>query len=381
MGYEKYFTEEHNIFRQQLRSFVEKEFAPHAEEWEKNHFPNEVFKKLGDFGCLGLKYPEEVGGANVDYWYTVIFHEELVRCETGGLVMGVGVQTDMCTPHINLHGTPEQKEEFLTPVIKGDKIGSIAVTEPGAGSDVKALRTRAVKDGDHYIINGSKTFITMGSRADFLTLAVKTDPDAGYGGVSIFLFPTDTPGFSVTRVIDKFGMHSADCAELSFEDCRLHKKYLLGEENKGFYYIMEGFQYERMIAVNGALSGAKIALEKTIEYCKTREVFGKPISRLQASAHLIANLATDLEAAQALTYHCADMINRGENAMKEVAMCKLFTCEKAVYVLDRCMQLHGGYGYTDEYGIARAYADNRLNTIGGGTSEVMRDIISKLLKL
>jgi citronellyl-CoA dehydrogenase len=379
VSYNRYFTQEHNIFRQQLRAFVERELAPHADEWEKTGFPNEVFKKLGALGYLGLRYPESVGGAGVDYWYTVIFHEELIRCNTGGVAMGVGVQTDMCTPAINLHGTPEQQAEFLTPVIKGEKIGAIAVTEPGAGSDVKAIRTRAVKDGDDYVINGAKTFITMGARADFLTLAVKTDPDGGYGGISLFLFPTATPGFTVTRELDKFGMHSADTCELAFEDCRINKRYLLGEENKGFYYIMEGFQFERMVAVIASLSGAQMCLERTIDYCKTREVFGKPVIRHQANAHLIADLSSELEAAKVLAYHCADMINHGENAIKQVSMCKLFACETASKVIDRCLQLHGGYGYVEEYRIGRLYRDNRVNTIGGGASEVMREIISRMI--
>lgn len=382
MGFEKYFNEEHNIFRDQFRSFVEKELAPHADEWEKAHwFPNDVFKKMGELGYLGLRYPEEVGGAGVDYWYTVIFHEELTRCGSGGVVMGVGVQTDMCTPAINAHGTPEQKAEFLTPVIRGEKVGAIAVTEPGAGSDVKAIRTRAVKDGDHYVINGSKTFITMGKRADFLNLAVKTDPEGGYGGISLILFPTDTPGFSVARDLDKLGTHSADTVELSFEDCRVHEKYLLGEENKGFYYIMEGFQFERMTAVFSGISSARIALERTIEYGSTREIFGKPIVKHQANAHMIADLATELEAAQALAYHCADMLNRGEDALKEVSMCKLFACELSQKVINRCLQLLGGYGYIEEYHLARSYRDGRLNTIGGGASEVMRQIISKMIGL
>ncbi len=379
MGFDKYFTEEHNIFRMQLRSFVEKELAPHAEEWEKTGFPNEVFKKLGELGYLGLRYPEDVGGAGVDYWYTVIFHEELTRCNSGGVVMGVGVQTDMCTPAIAAHGSPEQKAEFLTPVIKGEKIGSICVTEPGAGSDVKAIRTRAVRDGDYYVINGSKTFITMASRADFLTLAAKTDPDGGYNGISLFTFPTDTPGYTMLRKLDKFGMHSADTCELTIEDCRLHKKYLLGEENKGFYYIMEGFQFERMVSVIACLAAAENCLKQTIEYGRTREVFGKPIIRHQANAHMIANLATELEAAKALAYHCADMLNRGEDALKEVSMCKLFACETGVKVMDRCLQLHGGYGYMEEYHVGRSYRDNRLNTIGGGASEVMREIISRIV--
>lgn len=382
MGYEKYFKEEHNIFRQQLRSFLEKEMAPHAEEWEEaGLFPNEVFKKFGDLGFLGLRYPEDCGGAGADYWYTVVFCEELPRSQCAGLTMGIMVQSDMCTPAINAHGTPEQKEEFLKPAIKGEKIGAICVTEPGAGSDVQAIRTRAVKDGDHYIINGAKTFITNGTRADWLTLAVKTDPDKGYGGISLFLFPTDTPGFTVTRKLNKLGHRASDTAELAFEDCRIHKKYLLGEEGQGFYYIMEGFQYERLAAAISAASGARLIFEHTLDYCREREVFGKPVSRHQANAHLIADLATELEAAKALVYHCSDMVNNGENAIKEVSMCKLYVGELACRVVDRCLQLHGGYGFIEEYRVARAYRDTRLVTIGGGSSEVMREIISRMLKV
>jgi citronellyl-CoA dehydrogenase len=382
MGYEKYFREEHNIFRAQLRSFLEKELAPHADEWEEaGLFPREVFKKMGDLGFLGLRYPEEWGGTGGDYWYSVVYNEELPRCQSAGVAMSLMVQSDMCTPAIAAHGTPEQKEEFLRPALKGDKIGAICVTEPGAGSDVKAIRTRAVKDGDYYIINGSKTFITNGTRADWLTMAVKTNPDAGYGGISLFLFPTTTPGFSVTRKLNKLGHRSSDTAELAFEDCKIHKRYLLGEENKGFYYVMEGFQFERLAGAICALSGAQLVLAETINYAKQREVFGKPVSRWQANAHMIANLATELEAAKALVYHCCEMVNAGENALKEVSMCKLFVGELACKLTDRCLQLYGGYGFMEEYHIARAYRDTRLVTIGGGTSEVMRDIISKLMNL
>jgi len=382
MGYEKFFSEEHNIFRQQLRSFIEKELAPHADEWEEaGMFPKEVFKKMGDLGFLGLRYPEEYGGMNADYWYSVVFNEELPRCQSAGVALGIMVQTDMCTPAIAAHGTPEQKEEFLKPALAGDKIGAICVTEPGAGSDVKAIRTRAVRDGDYYVINGSKTFITNGTRADWLTMAVKTDPDAGYGGISLFLFPTDTPGFQVTRKLDKLGNRASDTAELSFEDCRVHKKYLLGEENRGFYYIMEGFQYERLAGAIGGLAGTQLVFDRTLEYAREREVFGKPVSKWQANAHLIANLATELEAAKALVYHCAEMVNNGENAIKEVSMCKLFVGELAQKVVDRCLQLFGGYGYMEEYYVARAYRDTRLITIGGGSSEVMREIISRMLNV
>jgi citronellyl-CoA dehydrogenase len=382
MGYEKYFKEEHNIFREQLRSFIEKELAPHADEWEEaGMFPKEVFTKMGQLGFLGLRYPEEYGGSDADYWYTVVFCEEMPRAQSAGVSLGILVQSDMCTPAINAHGTPEQKEEFLAPAIRGEKIGAICVTEPGAGSDVKAIQTKAVKDGNHYVINGTKTFITNGTRADWLTLAAKTDPDKGYGGISLFLFPTDTEGFTVTRKLDKLGNRASDTAELSFEDCRIHEKYLLGDENKGFYYIMEGFQFERQAGSIAGVAGSQLLFEHTLDYCRQREVFGKPVSKWQANSHMLANLATELEAAKALVYHCSEMLANGENALKEVSMCKLYVGELAQRVADRCLQLHGGYGYMEEYRVCRAFRDSRLITIGGGSSEVMREIIAGMLNL
>jgi alkylation response protein AidB-like acyl-CoA dehydrogenase len=382
MGYEKYFTEEHNIFRDQVRDFAENVLAPHAEDWEEEqNYPNWVFEEAGKRGLLGIRYPEEYGGTACDYWYTVAFCEELVRCRNAGVLLGLLVQSDMCTPAIVTHGTEEQKQEFLVPAIQGKKIGSICVTEPNAGSDVAAIRTTARKDGDYYIINGSKTFITNGARADWLTLAAKTNPEKGYSGISMFLFPTDTPGFTVTRKVKKIGHRSADTAELAFEDCKVHKKYLLGEEGKGFYYIMEGFQYERHAGSITGVAGAKLLLEDTINYCKERTVFKKPVSAHQANAHRIVDIATELEAAQALVYHCSDMINKGENAIKEVSMCKLFVGELAVRVTNLCVQMHGGYGYTEEYYAGRAYRDVKLITIGGGSSEVMREIIARMMRL
>jgi citronellyl-CoA dehydrogenase len=378
----RHFKEEHEIFRKQVRDFCEKELAPNADKWEEEGlFPRSVFEKAGELGFLGIRYPEQYGGSNCDYWYSVVWAEELPRCQSSGIALGLMVQTDMCTPAIVAHGTEEQKQEFLVPAIQGKKIGAICVTEPGAGSDVAAIRTTAKKDGDYYIINGSKTFITNGSRADWLTLAVKTRPDKGYGGVSLFLFPTNTPGFSVTRKLHKLGNRASDTAELAFEDCKIHKKYLLGEENKGFYYIMEGFQFERLIGAVSGISGAKLALEQTIKYCKERMVFGKPVSSHQANAHQFVNFATEVEAAQALVYHCCDMLARGENAIKEVSMCKLFVGELAVRLVDFCLQMHGGYGYIEEYHICRAYRDTKLITIGGGSSQVMREIIARMMNL
>lgn len=376
------FTEDHEIFRKTLRTFCEKELAPHTEEWEAaGIFPREVFNRFGEMGFLGIRYPEEIGGSGLDYWYTVVYAEELPRCRMAGLAMAMMVQSDMATPFINTHGTKEQKEEFLVPAIKGEKIAALGVTEPNAGSDVANIRTTAKRDGDDYIINGSKTFITNGTRADFISLAVKTNPEAGFHGVSVFLVPTDLPGFSVTRNLKKMGNHSSDTAELHFDNVRVPRRYLLGEENSGFYYVMENFQGERLIGAISALAGAELVLQTTIDYCQQREVFGKPIAKFQVNRHKIVDMATKIEAARQLNYHCADLVDQGVNCVKEISMAKIFSGELSIEVAHHCVQLHGGYGYMDEYDVSRAYRDSRLITIGGGTSEIMKEIISKLMNL
>lgn len=376
------FTEDHEIFRKTIRTFCEKELAPHTEEWEAaGIFPREIFNRFGEMGFLGIRYPEDVGGSGLDYWYTVVYAEELPRCRMAGLAMAMMVQSDMATPFINTHGTKEQKEEFLVPAIKGEKIAALGVTEPNAGSDVANIRSTARRDGDDYIINGSKTFITNGTRADFISLAVKTNPEAGFHGVSVFLVPTDLDGFSVTRNLKKMGNHSSDTAEIHFDNVRVPKRYLLGEENSGFYYIMENFQGERLIGAISALGGSDLLLQRTIEYCQQREVFGKPISKFQVNQHKIVDMATKIEAARQLNYHCADLVNQGIDCVKEISMAKIFSGELAIEVSHHCLQLHGGYGYMDEYDVSRAYRDARLITIGGGTSEIMKEIISKLMNL
>jgi len=377
-----YFSEEHEIFRQQVRSFCEEQLAPHADEWEEEgNFPRWVFEKMGELGFLGITYPEKYGGVGADFWTKVVFAEELPRCQSSGVLLSVLVQTDMCTPAIVTFGTEEQKEEILRPAIQGKKIGAICVTEPNAGSDVAAIRSTAKKDGDYYIINGSKTFITNGAKADWLTLAVKTDPNKGYSGISLFLFPTNTPGFTVTRKLDKLGHRATDTVELAFEDCKIHKKYLLGEEGKGFYAIMHGFQYERLVGTISGIAALKLLLQDTVNYCKERTAFKTKICAFQANAHKIADLATEIEAAQSLVYHCADMVNRGMNAIKEVSMCKLLVGELGVSAARQCLQLHGGYGYIEEYRVCRAYRDVMLGTIGGGSSEIMREIIARMMGL
>jgi citronellyl-CoA dehydrogenase len=372
-----FFGEEHDIFRKTLRDFVDKELAPHVDEWEREElFPREVFKRCGELGFLGVHYPEDVGGSGGDYWYSVVWGEELVRARCSGLAMSLAVQTDMATPIIGELGTREQKQEFLEPAIRGDFIAALGISEPNCGSDVASIQTTARRDGDDYVINGAKLWITNGTRADFITLAVRTG-DKGYGGISLVLFPTKTKGFKVTRKIKKAGNHASDTAELSFEDCRIPRRYLLGEENHGFYYIMMNFQGERLIAAVKAVAGSQFHLDNTIKYMQEREAFGRPILKFQVWRHTMAELHTEVEAARWLTYRACDLFNRKQEAVKEITMAKLFAGELLNKVTDRCMQAHGGFGYAEEFGMARAWRDARLITIGGGTSEIMKEILSK----
>ena len=376
------FTDEHEMFRKAVRDFCVNELAPHAEEWEEaRFFPTEVFKQMGDLGFLGCRYPEDVGGSGGDIWYTTVFAEELPRCGMAGLAMAMLVQSDMATPIISEIGSPEQKEEFLAPAIRGEKVAALGVSEPGAGSDVAGIRTVAKKDGDDYVISGQKTWITNGTRADFITLAARTDPDDRYGGISLFLFPTDTPGFSVGKKLEKIGNHCSDTAELFFDECRIPSRYLLGHEGAGFYYIMQNFQGERLVGALTGTSGAQIVLDKTKAYCKERNAFGRPLSGFQVTRHKLVDMETQLEACRCLSYHAADLFGRGVPAQREISMAKLMVGETAMSVIDGCVQLHGGMGYVEEGPVARAWRDTRLLSIGGGTSEIMKEIISKMLNL
>lgn len=375
-----HFTESHEMFRESVRRFAEQELAPHADEWEREKiFPRWVFEKMGELGFLGARYPAEVGGSGGDIWHSVVLAEELVRCRMAGLVMSILVQTSMATPIINEIGTDEQKEIFLKPALAGEKIAAIGVSEPNAGSDVAGIRTTAKTDGDDLVINGQKTFITNGTRCDFITLAVRTDPDNRYGGISLVLFPTDVDGFEVSKKLEKIGNHSSDTAELFFEDCRIPKRYILGNEGHGFYYIMQNFQEERLIGAISGVAGSQFTLDSTIQYTREREAFGKPIHKFQVNAHKIVDMMTRLEAARRLAYHACDLYARDEYAVKEISMAKLFAGEVVKDVADQCLQLHGGWGYIEEFDVARAWRDARLLSIGGGTAEVMKEIIRKLI--
>ncbi|QDE89879.1 acyl-CoA dehydrogenase [Myxococcus xanthus] len=372
------FTEEHEAFRNTVRSFVEKEMTPHGLEWDRaGIFPKELFRKAGDLGFLGINHDPKYGGSGLDYWYVTVFAEELSRSLNAGVNMALLVQSQMATPIINEIGTDEQKREFLEPALKGEKIAALGVSEPGCGSDVASIKTTARRDGDDYVINGSKMWITNGTRADFITLAVRTG-EAGYGGISLVTFPTDVKGFGVSKKLDKVGNLSSDTAVLYFEDCRIPARYVLGEENEGFYHIMTNFQGERLVGAITTVAAMERMVEDSIRYGNEREAFGRPLMKFQVWRHKFVEHLTAIEAAKRLTYHAVDLFDRKENPVKEVSMAKLFAGDLAQRVAYDCQQFYGGMGYVEETSIARMWRDVRLITIGGGTSEVMKEILSKL---
>jgi len=374
------FTQEHEIFRRTVKNFVEKEIKPYATEWdEKEEFPRELFKRLGELGFLGIKYPEKYGGAGLDFTYETVFIEEMARGGSLGMLLSILVQTDMATPAIYHFGTEEQKEKFLKPALSGEKIFAIGITEPGAGSDVAAIKTTAKREGDYYIVNGSKTFITNGAIADYITLAVKTAPEKGHRGISLLIFDTGTEGFSVGKHIKKMGNWASNTAELFFDNCRVPVENRIGGENMGFYYIMKGFETERLSGAVMAQAAAEYALEIALKYVKEREAFGKKIIDLQAIRHRLVDLMTEVEVSKRFLYYVIDKYVSGEDTLTEITMAKLWIGEMAIRVANEALQFLGGYGYTREYPIERILRDVRLYTIGGGTSEIMREILSKRL--
>ena len=385
------FKEEHQIFRQQVRAFVENELAPHVDQWEAEKlFPNSVFKRAGELGITGAHYPEDVGGGGGDFWMSVVKAEELSRCGSAGVTMGLLVQSDMATPVINDLGSREVKDEFLTPAIAGDKIAALGVSEPGAGSDVAGLRTTARAVGDDYVINGSKTYITNGTRADFITLMVKTDPDAGHSGISIIVCPTDVKGFSISKKLEKAGNWASDTAELFFEDVRIPKRYLLGQEGMGFVYLMQNFQSERLVGCVSGLEGSKLALDRSVQFGRERVAFGKPLIKREYWQQKFVDLYTKYEAGKALTYNaCAaynedKFVNEGMLSMETtriVSMSKAYVGDVTAEIMDQCLQFHGGMGYLEDLWVARAWRDARLFRIGGGATEVMRYATAKIMGL
>ena len=375
-----WFGEDHAMFRKSVRDWATNELKPHTEEWERDRlFSRWVFEQAGKLGFLGIRVPEAYGGSELDWWYTTCWAEELSSCGMAGLTMALLVQSDMATPIIAEIGTDEQKREFLEPAVKGERIAALGISEPGVGSDVANLATTARRDGDDYVINGAKTFITNGTRSDFITLAVRTGAEAGYGSISLVLFPTDTKGFQISKKLEKIGNHCSDTAELFFEDCRIPRRYLLGQENMGFLYIMKNFQGERLVGALSATAGAQRMLDNTVDYCNDRKAFGRPLIKFQVNKHKVVDMLTRIEAARNLAYRAVDLANRKLEATREISMAKLFCGQMACDVADACLQMYGGWGYMAEYEISRFWRDTRLITIGGGTNEIMKEIIAKTM--
>ncbi|MBI4636623.1 MAG: acyl-CoA dehydrogenase family protein [Candidatus Rokubacteria bacterium] len=379
------FTPEHEAFRHTVRAFVEKELQPQVDAWEAaGRFAPWVWTRLGELGLLGIEFPPRYGGGGADFLYTAVLCEELGRCRSAGVTMGVLASTDMSAPHLVNLGTEAQKERWLPRICRGEVVCAIAVTEPGGGSDVAALKTRAERSGDAWIVNGSKMFITNGAQGDLYVTAVRTgaaDPRKRFQGISILLIEKGTPGFTVSRTLDKMGNRSSDTAELSFQDARVPAANLLGTEGQGFYEVMRNFQRERLVAALWFASATRQALEDTIAYARAREAFGAPISKLQVIRHALAGMAAQIESLTAFLHAVSARFAQGEDLTTEISMAKLLAGDLANRVAYECTQIFGGYGYMREYPIERFYRDARLWSIGGGTSEIMKEIIAQRLEL
>ena len=371
------FTDEHEQLRESIANFAKKELSPHAEEWEETTFPNWVFNRMGELGFLGLDKPEAYGGQGGDYYSSLVLAEEIGWARSGGLAMGIAAHTDMAMPPILAFGTEEQKQEWVVPAIKGEKILCLGITEPDAGSDVAGIKTRAVRDNGEYVINGSKTYITNGHRADVIVLVTKTDPDAGYDGFTLFLVPMDLPGVIREKKLEKLGMHASDTALLAFSDVRVPESAVLGQVGKGFYHIMWELQGERLIGAAGCVAGAQRCFEMTLKYATERTAFGRQIGKFQVIRHKFAEMATKIETARQLVYVTAWRFQNGEYPVREISMAKLHASRIAVEVADECIQIHGGAGYMKEYQVERVWRDMRLNRIGAGTDEIMLDVIGR----
>ncbi len=374
-----YFTEEHELFRQSLREFLKKEVAPHIDKWEKTgDIDRFIWEKFGEMGYFGIAYPEEYGGLDLDLFYTVILLEELQKINSGGFAAAIWAHAYLAMTHLNKEGDHRIKEMYLKPSISGEKIGCLGITEPFGGSDVAGMRTTAVKEGDHYVINGSKTFITNGVYSDYLVIAAKTNPELGNKGISIFVVDRDTPGISATK-LEKLGWKASDTGEIAFDNVKIPAHNLMGEENKGFSYIMQHFALERLIMGVNAHARTEYALEYVIQYMSEREAFGKTIDKFQALRHTVADIASEVEMCKEFNYSVAKRLNDGKYVVKEASMSKLISTKIADKAIYKCLQLLGGYGYMEEYPMARLFRDSRLGPIGGGTSEILREVIAKIV--
>jgi acyl-CoA dehydrogenase len=376
--FQEYFGPAHEMVRRSVKEFVDKEILPNIEDWEEmNEFPRTLYKKAGDVGILGIGYPDEYGGTPGDIFFQVAAWEEIMRCGSGGVTAGLG-SLNIAIPPILNQGTAEQKERFAKPAIMGDKIAALAISEPGGGSDVAGLQTTAVLENDHYVVNGSKTFITSGCRADQITCAVRTGGE-GPQGISLLVIEAGTPGYSVSEKLKKTGWWASDTAQIFFDNCKVPVENLIGEENLGFYGIMENFQSERLQLAVMANMTSQLALEASLQYVNQREAFGKPLAGFQVLRHKIVDMATLVEVSREFTYRVAAKIGAGLNQVKEISMAKNFACSTSDKVTYDAVQIFGGYGFMRGYPVERLYRDNRVLSIGGGTTEIMKEIISKLI--
>jgi alkylation response protein AidB-like acyl-CoA dehydrogenase len=374
-----YFTEEHELFRKSFQDFLKKEVVPYIDKWEKSGTIDRfIWKKFGEMGYFGLNQPEEYGGMGLDIFYTVIFLEELQKINSGGFAAAMWAHAYLAMTHVNKEGDDAIKKKYLTPSIDGDKIGCLCITEPFGGSDVAGMRSTAIKKGAKYVLNGSKTFITNGIYSDYLVIAAKTDPEKGNKGMSIFIVDRDTPGISASK-LDKLGWRASDTAELAFDDVEIPAENLMGEEGKGFSYIMQHFALERLIMGINAHARAEYALDYAIDYMGEREAFGRTIDKFQALRHSVADMASEIEMNKEFNYSIAKRLDDGQYVVKEASMSKLLSTKMADKVIYECLQMLGGYGYMEDYPLARMFRDSRLGPIGGGTSEILREIIAKMV--
>ena len=377
------FEDEHEELRATIRRWVETEIVPFQDEWEeRREFPRGLFNRAAELGFLGLKYPERLGGQGGDQVHDAVWAEEIAAAGiSGGVGAGLGAHTGIATPPVWTFGTDEQHERFLRPAIAGERIAALGITEPGAGSDVASIRTRAERVDGGWVVNGSKTFITNGVRADFLVCAVRTTPEGGHGGISFLILEREMEGFEVSRKLEKMGWHASDTAELAFTDVFVPAENLLGGENEGFKLIMANFQWERLLMSLGAVGAMDWCLRRTIGYALERQAFGRSIGHFQSIRHKVAEMATKVEIGRAMSYSALRLLVDGQDALGEVTKAKLFTQRAAVEVADDAVQIHGGYGYMREYHVERALRDARLGPIGGGTDEIMKEILGRGLGL
>jgi len=369
-----YFNNEHQLFRQSVQAFIQKELQPHFDSWEKERqIPAWAWQKMGEMGFLGLAFEEKYGGSQADIFFTIALLEELGRAGNGGLACAVAVHAFVAMNHISRAGSETLKKKYLTAGIAGQKVGALAISEPDAGSDVKQIKTTATLEGDYWVVNGSKTFISNAYYGDFVTTLCRTA-----NGLSLIVIDLDSKGVSRSK-LQKMGWHASDTAELAFDQVKVPKENMVGEEGSGFYYVMDSFQIERLVMAFSAVGAMQGIMDLTLQYIHERKAFGKKIAKFQVLRHQLANLSTEIAACQQLVYHTAWLYQKGEFAVKEATMCKLKATELQKRVVDECLQMFGGYGFMEEYPIAQFYRDSRVGTIAGGTSEIMREIIAKMV--